>query len=70
MGAVLQNLSAEIRDCLQHAADCARQAGLQRDPKLSQDFLDLEERWLKLARSYEFVGRLDAFAKYAKPPPK
>jgi hypothetical protein len=58
---VLQNLSAAIRECLEHAEDCARQAKLQRDSKLRQDFIDLEGRWLKLARSYEFAGRLDAF---------
>jgi hypothetical protein len=67
---VLQNLSAEIRECLEHAADCARQAELQRDPKLRQDFLDLERRWRRLAGSYEFAGRLDTFSKYAKPPAK
>lgn len=63
---MLQQLSDEIRECLRHAEDCARQAEAQRDLKLRQDFLDLEVRWLKLARSYEFAGRIETFANNAK----
>jgi hemerythrin-like domain-containing protein len=55
---VLRNLSEEIRECLQHAEDCARKAAAQSCPNLKQDFLDLEQRWLYLARSYEFTERL------------
>jgi hypothetical protein len=39
---VLNNLSAEIRECLQHAEDCARKAAAQTDPKLKEDFLEME----------------------------
>ena len=59
---MLNNLSEQVRDCLQHAQDCARQAAAQTDPKLKADFLDLERRWLHLARSYEFTERLDDFS--------
>ena len=59
---VLNNLSAQIRDCLQHAEDCARKAAAQNCPNLKQDFLDLEQRWLFLARSYEFTERLTDFS--------
>jgi hypothetical protein len=63
---MLRKLREEIRECLQHAEDCARQAKLQRDPKLRDDFLDLERRWLKLARSYELTDRVEAFTSHAK----
>lgn len=63
---MLQNLSVQIRECLGHAEDCAHQAKSEADPQLRQDFLDLEQRWLKLARSYEFADRLEAFANSAK----
>jgi hypothetical protein len=43
---MLNNLSKQIHECLQHADDCARQAAAQTDPKLKQDFLDMERRWL------------------------
>jgi hypothetical protein len=56
---VLNNLSGNIRECLQHAEHCALKAAAQTDPKLKQDFLDMERRWLSLARSYEFSGRID-----------
>jgi hypothetical protein len=56
---VLNNVSEEIRECLQHAEDCARKAAAQSCPKLKQDFFELEQRWLFLARSYEFTERLN-----------
>ena len=59
---VLDNLSEQVRECLQHAEDCARKAAAQTDPKLKQDFLDMERRWLSLARSYGFSERLTAFS--------
>jgi hypothetical protein len=36
--------SEQIRDCLQHAEDCARQAAAQSDPKLKQGLLEMERR--------------------------
>jgi hypothetical protein len=52
------NLSEEVRECLKHAEDCARQAAAQTDPKLKQDFLVMERRWRFLARSYGLTERL------------
>jgi hypothetical protein len=42
--AMLNNLSRQIGECLQHAEDCARQAAAQSCPKLKADFLDMERR--------------------------
>ncbi len=63
---MLKNLSEEIRECYRHAEDCARKAVAQPDPQLKADFLDLELRWLFLARSYEFSARLTDFSSEAK----
>ena len=63
---MLNNLSEKVRECLQHADDCARQAAGQTCPKAKADFLDLERRWLKLARSYEFSDRLNDFCGESK----
>jgi hypothetical protein len=60
---MLNNLSEQIRECLQHAEDCARQAAAQSDAGLRDDFLRLEKRWLGLARSIDFVESLDTFTK-------
>jgi hypothetical protein len=35
---VLNNLSEQIRECLEHAVDCARQAAAQTDPKIIGSF--------------------------------
>jgi hypothetical protein len=59
---MLQNLSEQVRECLQRAEECAQQAKLQCDPKLAGDYLDLERRWLSLARSYQFSERLQSFS--------
>ncbi len=45
--------SEQIRECLSYAEECARKAAAQTNPTLQQDFLDMERRWLALARSYE-----------------
>jgi hypothetical protein len=63
---VLNNLSAQIRGCYEHADGCARKAAAQTDPKLKQDYLDLERRWLLLAKSYDLTGRLADFSAEAK----
>jgi hypothetical protein len=72
---MLESLSEQIRDCYAHAEDCARKAAAQTDPRLKQDFLDMERRWLTLAKSYELSQRLGDFSKEADrklggPPPK
>jgi hypothetical protein len=64
---VLNCLSEQIRElCYRDAEDCARQAANQTDPKLKEDFLDTERRWLFLARSYEVTQRLGDFSDETK----
>jgi hypothetical protein len=46
----------------QHAEDCAQKAAAQTDPQTKADFLDLERRWLVLARSYDASERLTDFS--------
>ncbi len=65
---VANNLNEDIRECYRHAEGCARKAAEQTDPKAKQDFLDLERRWLSLARSFEFSELVTGF-KPADPEP-
>jgi hypothetical protein len=65
---VLNNLSDQVRECLQHAEECARKAAAQRDPASRGDFLQLEKRWLDLARSIEFGESLKSFTKSSAKP--
>jgi hypothetical protein len=43
-----------VREFYQQAADCARQADAQDDPKVKQQFLELKRLWLLLADRCEF----------------
>ena len=43
----------------ERAEHCADKARLQSDPQLRQCFLEMQQRWLRLARSYEFAERLE-----------
>ena len=58
---MLENLSEILRQCYERAEECARQAQAVQNKKLRTDYLRLEERWLKLARSYELGQRLKLF---------
>jgi hypothetical protein len=50
---MLANLSAEVRECLSHAEDCAERAKIEPNPAIQRDFIEMERRWLKLARNYQ-----------------
>ena len=64
---MLNNPSEQIRECLQHAEDYARKAAEQPDgSRLKQDFLNFEERWLDLARSFQSGEQLTGFTNEAK----
>jgi hypothetical protein len=53
---VLNSVSEQIRECLRHAEECARKAAeLPNGHPSRQDFLELEKRWLDLARSFELA---------------
>ena len=54
------SVSREASECRLYAEQCADKARFASDPKLRQDFLDMEQRWLGLARCYEFPERLES----------
>ena len=58
---MLTNLSQDVTDCLQHAAECDMQAVRTNDPAAKKDFLDLAARWRRLAESYQYTERLTGF---------
>jgi hypothetical protein len=63
---MLQNLSEEIRECLRRAEECKRLSKTAMIADAIKNYLDMEQRWLKLARSYEFAERLSAFTKQSR----
>ncbi len=64
-----QNLTEEVRECYEHAHECAHQAKTIRDEDLRADFLHLEQGWLKLARSYELRQRFTVLTNEAADAP-
>jgi hypothetical protein len=48
-----------IRECLRYANDCAQEAKVSSDPQRRQELLDMQLRWLSIARGYEFSERLE-----------
>ena len=59
---MLNKLNEQVRRCLEHAEDCARQAAAHPDGSdLKEDFLNLEKHWLALARSIQLGERLTDF---------
>jgi hypothetical protein len=59
---VLAKLSAEVRECLWHAEDCAKRAETEPNPAIQRDYIEMERRWLKLARSYQLFERIQTFS--------
>jgi hypothetical protein len=53
------SVSREASECRLYAEHCADKARLQSEPQLRQEFLDMQQRWLSLARCYEFSERLE-----------
>jgi hypothetical protein len=60
----LENLDQQVRECLRRAEESAERAKRAPNPDIRRDFLEMEGRWLKLARSYQFLERLGSFATY------
>lgn len=58
---MLQKANSEIAYCYQRAEECKRMAG-RVDPKDMQEHLDMMDRWLRLAFSYEFSDRFTHLA--------
>jgi hypothetical protein len=64
---MLQNLSQEIRECLRRVEECTRLAKTAVTAGAINDYLEMEQRWLALARSYEFAERLSNFTAVQEP---
>ena len=52
---MLQKLGEEIAEYYRHASHCRERAKEALDPSTKRDFLDMEWRWLSLARRYQPV---------------
>ena len=60
---MLDNLSEQIRYCYRRAGECRELAELATSPSDIAFYIEREEGWLLLARSYELQDRTALFAK-------
>jgi hypothetical protein len=58
---VLQRLGDHIAEALEYAAAAERRAADTADPELRRDNIRMAQNWRLLARSFEFVERLEQF---------
>jgi hypothetical protein len=58
---MLQKLSERVRECLRHADDYAERAKREPNPDIRGEFLEMENRWLKQACSYQLLEQLAFF---------
>jgi len=55
---MLRGLSKDARTCYQYAARSREKANELPEGDLKEEYLEMEQRWLRLARSYDFSGSL------------
>jgi hypothetical protein len=69
---MLHKFSDEIHECNQFADECRRNADEIDDLSRKQHYLDMEARWLHLARSPAFLEQISNFnaATWRLRPPK
>jgi hypothetical protein len=53
--------SAERLECLQHATECELLAERASDPAARRSFLDIAERWRRIAGTYAYLERVHLF---------
>ena len=58
---MLLKLSTQIGDCLERARLSRERADKTADPILKDDYLSIEQHWLRLAESYRTAERVETF---------
>jgi hypothetical protein len=60
---MLEKLSVDISECQMRAAQCRLRAEHAFEPNIKQAYLDMEQRWLSMARVYESAQRPSGITK-------
>ena len=61
VAAMLVKPSTDAAECLRRATECELQAERAKDSAAKQSFLDLAERWRRIANTFEYIERVDRF---------
>ena len=65
---MLQPANPKAKECYDRATRARQRALSTQDAKERQDHLDAEQRWLKLAESYDLADRLNLFLETRREP--
>ena len=58
VGVMLRRSNPDVAECRRRAAECAEHAKQAVDRELRLFYLDMEQRWMTIARSHEFSDSL------------
>jgi hypothetical protein len=61
--AMLRQVSDQVTYCYRRASECHAKAADVLKGAAKQEYLDMEHRWLTLARSYEHTERIQDYLK-------
>jgi hypothetical protein len=64
--AMLRKVSERVADCYHRASECRAKANDAFNEAARQEYLDIERRWLMLARSYELSDRVTDYVTEAE----
>jgi len=57
---MLQKTQEDVAYCYQRAEESRRMGARETDPARRQEYADMEQRWIKLAISYQFAEQLNS----------
>ncbi len=63
---MFQKISTQVADCYERAGESRARAAAADDENDKTEYLNIERRWIMLARSYELSERMTGFAEEVK----
>jgi hypothetical protein len=63
---MLRKISTQVADCYERAGESRARAAAAADENDKTEYLNIERRWIMLARSYELSERIMGFAEEVK----
>jgi hypothetical protein len=63
---MFQKISTQVADCYERADESRARAAAAADENDKTEYLNIERRWIMLARSYELSERITGFAEEVK----
>lgn len=59
---MVQKTREDVTYCYQRAEKSRRMSERETDPARQQEYADMEQRWIKLAISYQFAEQINSYS--------